>query len=122
MRKSTILVFWVGGLLFTVIGVILLLQTPLQEIEAPSSLSLQSPVMIPLFLLFIAGVSDRIAWIGALILQIRLGAWGWLVAAIVLGGFGTLAFLVFGPDEYGSENDYDALADYSDYGDYGSPV
>lgn len=30
-----------------------------------------------------------------------------------------LAFLVFGPDEYGPENDYDALADY---GDYGSPV
>lgn len=47
MRKSTILVFWVGGLLFTVIGAILLIQTPLQEIEAPASLTLQSPLMIP---------------------------------------------------------------------------
>lgn len=120
MRKSTILVFWVGGLLFTVISLVLLLQIPLQEIEAPPSL--QSPVMIPGLLLILAGVSDLIAWIGALILLIRLGAWGWLVAVIVLGGIGLLAFLVFGPDEYGPENDYDALADYGDYGDYGSPV
>ncbi|HEX8730113.1 MAG TPA: hypothetical protein VF739_15890 [Ktedonobacterales bacterium] len=119
MRKSTILVFWVGGLLFTVIGAILLIQTPLQEIEAPASLTLQSPLMIPVFLLLIAGVSNLIAWIGALILLIRLGAWGWVVAIIVLSGIGMLAFLVFGPDEYGPENDYDALADY---GDYGSPV
>ena len=117
MRKSTILVFWVGGLLFTVIGAVLLIQTPLQEIEAPTSL--QSPVMIPVFMLFLSGIANLIAWIGALILVIRLGAWGWLVAVILLGSIGMLAFLVFGPDDYGSENDYDALADY---GDYSAPV
>ncbi len=117
MRKSTILVFWVGGLLFTVIGVVLLIQTPLQEIEAPTSL--QSPVMIPVFMLFLSGIANLIAWIGALILLIRLGAWGWLVAVILLGSIGMLAFLVFGPDDYGPENDYDALADY---GDYSAPV
>lgn len=119
MRKSTILVFWVGGLLFTVIGLILLLQTPLQEIEAPASLTLQSPIMIPVFLLLIASVSNFIAWVGALVLEIRLGAWGWVVAIFLLSGIGMLAFLIFGPDEYSPENDYDALADY---GDYGSPV
>lgn len=120
MRKSTILVYWVGGLLFTVIGAILLFQTPPQEIEAPTSL--QSPVMIPVFLLMIASVANLIAWIGALILLIRLGAWGWFIAVLLLSGMGMLGFLIFGPDEYITDNDYEGYDALSGYGDPRAPM
>ncbi|HZC05301.1 MAG TPA: hypothetical protein VE338_06645 [Ktedonobacterales bacterium] len=116
MRKSTILMFWVAGLVFTVIGVYMTLQLPLQELQAPASL--QSPVIIPGLLLIAASVANFIGWVGAIVLLIRLGAWGWLVAVILLGGLGMLAFLIFGPDEYLSANDYDAYTEYGDYGDY----
>lgn len=118
MRKSTILIFWVAGLFFTVVGMVLVSQIPLQELEAPPSL--QSPVMIPGLLIIAASIANLIGWIGAIILLIRLGAWGWLVAVILLGGLGMLAFLIFGPDEYLPENDYSAYDDYGDYGNYGA--
>ncbi len=118
MRKSTILIFWVAGLFFTVVGMVLVSQIPLQELEAAPSL--QSPVMIPGLLIIAASIANLIGWIGAIILLIRLGAWGWLVAVILLGGLGMLAFLIFGPDEYLPENDYSAYDDYGDYGNYGA--
>lgn len=120
MRKSTILVYWVGGLLFTVIGGVLLFQTPPQEIEAPTSL--QSPVMIPVFLLVIASVANLIAWIGALVLLIRLGAWGWFLAVFLLSGIGMLSFLIFGPDQYVPGNDYEDYDVLPGYGDPGAPM
>lgn len=112
MRKTTILLFWVTGLVFSVIGVYLLLQVPSGELG--TSVSMQSPVVIPLCMLFIAGLANFIAWIGAVVAAIRYGAWGWLVALIFLSSLGMLAFLIFGPDEYSVENDYE---DYGDYGD-----
>ncbi|HET9109348.1 MAG TPA: hypothetical protein VFN78_00855 [Ktedonobacterales bacterium] len=118
MRKSTILMFWVAGLVFSVIGIALAWQIPLQELEAPPSL--QSPVMIPGLLIILASIANFIGWVGAIILLIRLGAWGWLVAVILLGGLGMLAFLIFGPDEYLPENDFSAYDDYGDYGNYGA--
>jgi len=114
MGKATILMFWVGGLIFTVVGAILALQVPLQELQAPASL--QSPVMIPGLLLIIAGVANFIAWAGALVLAGRLGAWGWFVAVFLLGSLGLLIYLIFGPDEYGPENDYSAYEEYGDFG------
>lgn len=114
MGKATVLMFWVGGLIFTVIGIMLLVQVPLQEIQAPASL--QSPVMIPGLLLIVASLANFIAWVGALVLAGRLGAWGWFVAVFVLGGLGLLIYLIFGPDEYGPENDYSAYEEYGDFG------
>ena len=114
MGKATILMFWVGGLIFAVIGGVLALQVPLQELQGPPSL--QSPVMIPGLLLIIAGIANFIAWVGALVLAGRLGAWGWFVAVFLLGGLGLLIYLIFGPDEYGPENDYSAYEEYGDFG------
>lgn len=112
MRKTTILMFWVSGLIFSVIGIYLSLQVPPDEFHAP--LSLQSPIIIPVALLLIASVSHFIAWIGALVAAIRFSAWGWLMALIFLSSLGMLAFLIFGPDEYSMENEYDDYGDYSD--------
>ncbi len=113
MGKQTILIFWLAGLVFTVVGVFLALQVPRQDLQAP--VTLQSPLMIPGGLLLLAGVVNFVAWIGALVLSGRLGAWGWFIAVFLLGSFGLLVFLVFGPDGYALENDY------GDYGDYGMP-
>lgn len=112
MRKSTILMFWVSGLIFSVIGIYLSLQIPPDEFRAP--LSPQSPIIIPIALILIASVSHFIAWIGALIAAVRYSAWGWLVALIFLSSLGMLAFLIFGPDEYSMENDYEDYGDYTD--------
>lgn len=112
MRKTMILMFWVGGLIFSVIGIYLSLQIPPDEFRAP--VSLQSPIIIPIALILIASVSHLIAWIGALVAAIRFGAWGWLVALIFLSSLGMLAFLIFGPDEYGMENEYEDYGDYND--------
>jgi hypothetical protein len=122
MGKSTILMFWVGGLVFTVISAFLLAQIPLQELLAPPSL--QSPVMIPGLLVFAAGLANLIAWLGAIVLLIRLGAWGWLVVVVLLGGLAALVipiFLIFGPDEFSADNDYGAYGEYGEYGEYSGP-
>ena len=117
MGKQTILVFWLAGLVFTVVGVFLIVQISPQELQAP--VALQSPLMIPGGLLLVANVANFIAWVGALVLLGRLGAWGWFVEVFLLGSLGLLIFLIFGPDEYIPENDY---GDYGDYGDHGAPV
>ena len=113
MSKGVLLTCWVAGLVFTALSVFLLLQVPLQEWEAPS---LQSPIVIPVALSLLASVVNLVAWIGALVLAGRLGAWGWFIAVFFLGGLGVLLLMIFGPDELGVDNEYD---DYSDYGDYG---
>jgi len=116
LSKLTIMFFWVGGLVFTIVGVILALQIPPQELQAPASI--QSPVMIPGALIIVASVASSIAWIGALVLAARIGAWGWFVGILLLGTLGLLIFLIFGPDlaPAGGYDDYDLS------GDYGAPV
>ena len=114
MSKPTITAFGVAGLVFTVVGVILALQIPPQELQAPASI--QSPVMIPGALVLVASIASVIAWVGALVLAGRIGAWGWFIAVFFLGALGLLGFLVFGPD---------LIDDYGDYGDdsdYGAPI
>lgn len=114
MGKPTIVVFWVAGLVFTAVSFILALQIPQQELQAPATL--QSPVIIPGVLIFIAGVANFVAWVGALVLAGRIGAWGWFVGVLLLGTLGLLGFLVFGP------NLMDEYSDFGDFGDFGSPV
>jgi hypothetical protein len=115
MRKTTILMFWVAGLIFALIGGVMIVQIPRGELLAP--VSSQSPALIPIALLFISSVASFIAWVGALIAAIRYSAWGWLIALIFLGSLGMLAFLIFGPDEYSVEGDYDGIGDYGDFND-----
>ncbi len=117
MRKATLLTFWVASLVFTVVGVYLAAQIPLQEWE--SAASLQSPVVIPVFLLLVALVTEWVAWIGALVLAGRLGAWGWFVAVFVLGSFGVLLLMIFGPDEFTTDSAYLESDEYGDFNDYG---
>ena len=114
MDKPTIVLFWVAGLVFSVIGLVLAFKIPQQELQAPASL--QSPVVIPGFLIIIAGVANIIAWIGALVLAARIGAWGWFVGVLLLGSLGLLGFLIFGPDLMDDESDE------GEYGEYGAPV
>jgi hypothetical protein len=73
-------------------------------------------------MLLLASVANFIAWVGALVLAGRLGAWGWFVAVFLLGSLGLLIFLIFGPDEYVAESTddtEDAYREYSTYGEYG---
>jgi len=113
MGKGTLLTCWIAGLVFTATSVFLALQVPLQEWEAPPSL--QSPIVVPVALSLLASVVSLVAWIGALVLAGRLGAWGWFVAVFLLGSLGVLLLMIFGPDEFGAENDYDNYDNYNDY-------
>lgn len=121
MRKPTIALFWVAGVVLTLVGMVLALQIPLGEWEAASSL--QSPVVIPGFLLLIGGVANFIAWIGVLVLAGRIGAWGWFIGVLLFGTLALLIFLIFGPDMDEPDADYDDYSDYGGYGgDYGASV
>lgn len=117
MRKPTIALFWVAGVVLTVVGLILALQIPPAEWQAAPSL--QSPIMIPVVLLIIASVANLIAWIGALVLAGRIGEWIWFIGMLIFGTLGLLVFLVFGPDMDEPGNDYD---EYDGYGDYEASV
>jgi hypothetical protein len=108
MAKPTIAIFWVAGLLFAAIGAIMILQLPLQEIEAP--LTAQSRTLIPALVLFVGGVANLIAWIGALVLSARLGEWAWFVGMLIFGDIALLIFLIFGPD-FVYDGDYEDAYD-----------
>ncbi|HEX8733626.1 MAG TPA: hypothetical protein VF725_16360 [Ktedonobacterales bacterium] len=96
MAKPTIAIFWVAGLVFQVIGAILFLQVPPDDRLA--SLTPQSQLMIPLLAIIVGVVANIIAWIGALVLAARLGAWIWFIGLLVFSDIGLLVFLIFGPD------------------------
>lgn len=113
MAKPTIAIFWVTGVVFAVIGAVMILQTPVRELGAP--ITAQSPTLIPALVLIVGGLANLIAWIGALVLAARLGEWAWFVGMLILGDLALLVFLIFGPD-FVYDGDYeDAYAENQRY-------
>lgn len=107
MRKKTIALLFVPGLILTIVGVSLYLSgifsanaviestTSAQVAHAAALAALYAPV--PLALLGIGSILYIVSWIGALVATGKQGRWGWFVTVFLLSGLGQLIYLIAGP-------------------------
>lgn len=105
MRKKTIAIFFIIGVIVAIIGGIVYgvgIASAVSALSAnPDSTSagagLVGTALLGAAILGIGGIISTIGWIGALIATAKQGRWGWFVAVFLLTGLGELIYLIAGP-------------------------
>lgn len=107
MRKKTIAIFFIIGLVLAVIGGIvygagIAGAVSSATVNADGSVSgvsagLAGTALLGVLVLIIGGIFSFISWIGALIATGKQGRWGWFVTVFILTGLGNLIYLIAGP-------------------------
>lgn len=107
MRKKTITLLFVPGLILAIVGVSMYLSgifaanaiiqstTDAQAAHDAAVAALSAP--LPLALLIIGIILSIVSWIGALAATGKQGRWGWFVTVFLLGSLGQLIYLIAGP-------------------------
>jgi hypothetical protein len=107
MRKKTIALLFVPGIILAIVGTALYLSgifaadavinstTSAQTAHDVAVAALYAPV--PLTLLGLGGILCLVSWIGALVATGKQGRWGWFVTVFLLSGLGQLIYLIAGP-------------------------
>lgn len=107
MRKKTIAIFFIIGVVVAIIGAIIYgagIASAASTIAANPdgtasgvSAGLVGTALIGLAILFIGAIINAVAWIGALVATGKQGRWGWFVVVLLLNGLGELIYLIAGP-------------------------
>ena len=107
MRKKTIAIFFIIGLVVAIIGGILYgvgiagaistATTNADGTVSSVSAGMTGTALIGVVVLVIASIFSLIGWIGALVATAKQGRWGWFVAVFLLSGLGELIYLIAGP-------------------------
>lgn len=107
MRKKTIALLFIPGLILTIVGTSMYLSgifaanaiiqstTNPQTAHDVAVAALYAP--LPLALLGIGIILSFTSWIGTLVATGKQGRWGWFVTVFLLGGLGQLIYLIAGP-------------------------
>lgn len=104
MRKKTIAILFIVGIIVSIIGSVLFTAGAASAVTvSPDGVAQATGAVNPglffggIALLVIASIMTLISWIGALIATARLGRWGWFVCVLILTGLGELIYLIAGP-------------------------
>jgi hypothetical protein len=107
MRKKTIAIFFIIGVIVAIIGGIIYGVGIAGAVSSAAvnadgtvsnvSAGLVGTALIGVALLIIGGIINAVGWIGALVATGRQGRWGWFILVFLLNGLGELIYLIAGP-------------------------
>ncbi len=107
MRKKTIAIFFIIGVVVAIIGGVLYgvgLASAVANATVNSdgtvsgvSTGLVGTALIGIAILVVGALINAIGWIGALVATGKQGRWGWFVLVFLLNGLGELIYLIAGP-------------------------
>ena len=107
MRKKTILILWIIGLIIAIIGVALFVPSIVaaanncttnslggQSCSLPTSDPRTATGLIGVLVIILGGLISAVAWIGALVRSAKMQDWVWFVIVLVFNALGTLIYLI----------------------------
>lgn len=107
MRKKTIAIFFIIGVVVAIIGAIIYgvgLASAINSVTLAAdgtvtgvSSGLVGLALVGLLVLLLGGAFCLVGWIGALVATAKLNRWGWFVCVLLLTGLGELIYLIAGP-------------------------
>lgn len=107
MRKRTIAIFFIIGVVVAIIGGIIYGVGIASAVSSATvnangtvsnvSAGLVGTALIGVALLIIGALINAVGWIGALVATAKQGRWGWFVTVLLLNGLGELIYLIAGP-------------------------
>lgn len=107
MRKKTIAIFFIIGLVVAVIGLVLYITGIASAVNSATvnadgsvsgvSAGLVGTALLGFGIMLVGALINLPAWIGALIATGKQGRWGWFVVVLILNGLGELIYLIAGP-------------------------
>ncbi len=107
MRKKTIAILFIIGIIVAVIGGVLYgagiaSAVSTATVNANGAVSnvntgLAGIALIGMAILLIGSLISTISWIGALVATGKQGRWGWFCVVFFLSGLGELIYLIAGP-------------------------
>ena len=112
MKKKTILIFWIIGIIVALIGTGMLVPSIVaaanhcttnqfggQNCSLPTGDPLAIVGFVGLIILCIGGLLHTIAWMGALIRSAQMKSWGWFVVVLLFSSLGTLIYALVTPSD-----------------------
>ena len=100
MSKPLSRLFYLAGILFAIIGTLLVVRGYANSRVLPNG-SLHpantAAAVIGIILCSLATVLALAAWIGALFKMARLHRWGWFICLLIFSGITLLLYIFFGP-------------------------
>jgi len=106
MRKKTIAIFFIIGVVIVIIGGIIYgagLASAVNNVTYNTngttnvSAGLVGTALLGAAIMAIGGIFNLVAWIGALIATAKQGRWGWFVVVLLFTYLGELIYLIAGP-------------------------
>ncbi|HXR66121.1 MAG TPA: hypothetical protein VN729_09360 [Ktedonobacteraceae bacterium] len=105
MRKKTIAIFYIIGLVVVIIGSIMYgigIASAVNDVNNATSAATVSTgsagtLVIAGIILFIGGIFSFISWLGSLIAVGKQGRWGWFVCIFLFSYIAELVYLIAGP-------------------------
>lgn len=107
MRKKTIAIFFIIGIVVVIIGGIIYGAGVASAVSTATvnadgtvsgvSAGLVGTALIGMVVLIIGSIISAVSWIGSLVATGRQGRWGWFVVVLLLSGLGELIYLIAGP-------------------------
>jgi hypothetical protein len=107
MRKKTIAIFFIIGVVVAVVGGIIYgmgLASAVSSVTLTAdgavtgvSSGLVGLALVGLLVLLLGCAFSLVGWIGALVATAKLNRWGWFVCVLLLTGLGELIYLIAGP-------------------------